>query len=77
MNSTGPTKKGEPAPIEVIERDALAKRAKKVPRALRHGNGGTHPFDPNDQIGFSFQWASLDEGPVAWELWVDDVSYVF
>lgn len=39
--------------------------------------GGTHPFDPTDQIGFSFQWSSLDQDPIDWELWLDDVNYVF
>ncbi len=39
--------------------------------------GGTYPYDPEDQRGFSFQWHAPYMVPVAWELWVDDVSYVF
>jgi hypothetical protein len=56
---------------------ALAPGWQEIELLFDQFDGGTHPFDPNDQIGFNFQWASLDEDPVAWELWVDDVSYVF
>lgn len=39
--------------------------------------GGTYPFDANDQFGFSFQWSSGARVPIAYELWIDDVTYVF
>jgi hypothetical protein len=39
--------------------------------------GGTYRFDANDQLGFSFQWSSGDQVPSPYELWIDDVTYVF
>jgi hypothetical protein len=38
--------------------------------------GGTYQFDANDQLGFSFQWSAGDQGPIPYELWIDDVTYV-
>lgn len=39
--------------------------------------GGTHPYDPNDQLGFTFQWTitSPMRPSEPYEFMIDDLSY--
>lgn len=56
---------------------ALAAGWQEVQIPFERFTGGTYPFNANDQLGFSFQWSAGDQGPTPYELWIDDVTYMF